>query len=159
MFDLTPIGSVSARYLLDASAWIEKKQSTVSRAYASRSDRCRRETNSKPWKARVTRTVRLGSTRASSNRSCRVRGRKPIDRGQTNVVSNVTRAVLTRSWLSFQVQLVSAQRTELEKRSLELREERARAMAALEEAEERAAALERLGHEAEHRAKLAERER
>ncbi|XP_076375882.1 bicaudal D-related protein homolog isoform X2 [Megalopta genalis] len=58
-----------------------------------------------------------------------------------------------------EVQLVSAQRTELERRSLELREERARAMAALEEAEERAAALERLGHEAEHRAKLAERER
>ncbi|XP_076303798.1 bicaudal D-related protein homolog isoform X2 [Lasioglossum baleicum] len=58
-----------------------------------------------------------------------------------------------------EVQLVSAQRTELERRSLELREERARAMAALEEAEERAAALERLGHEAEHRAQLAERER
>lgn len=58
-----------------------------------------------------------------------------------------------------QVQLVSARRTELEKRSLELREERARAIAALEEAEERAAALERLGHEAEHRARLAERER
>ncbi|XP_043598227.1 bicaudal D-related protein homolog [Bombus pyrosoma] len=58
-----------------------------------------------------------------------------------------------------EVQLVSAQRTELERRSLELREERARAMAALEEAEDRAAALERLGHEAEHRAKLAERER
>lgn len=32
-------------------------------------------------------------------------------------------------------------------------------MAALEEAEDRATALERLGHEAEHRAKLAERER
>ncbi|PBC34356.1 Coiled-coil domain-containing protein [Apis cerana cerana] len=59
----------------------------------------------------------------------------------------------------FQVQLVSAQRAELERRSLELREERARAMAALEEAEDRATALERLGHEAEHRAKLAERER
>ncbi|XP_025986767.1 bicaudal D-related protein homolog [Solenopsis invicta] len=58
-----------------------------------------------------------------------------------------------------EVQLVSAQRTELERRSLELREERARAMAALEEAEERATALERLGHEAEHRARLAERER
>ncbi|XP_003702221.1 bicaudal D-related protein homolog [Megachile rotundata] len=58
-----------------------------------------------------------------------------------------------------EVQLVSAQRTELERRSLELREERARAIAALEEAEERAAALERLGHEAEHRARLAERER
>ncbi|XP_015183987.1 PREDICTED: bicaudal D-related protein homolog isoform X3 [Polistes dominula] len=57
------------------------------------------------------------------------------------------------------VQLVSAQRTELERRSLELREERARAVAALEEAEERAAALERLGHEAEHRARLAEQER
>lgn len=42
---------------------------------------------------------------------------------------------------------------------MELREERARAMAALEEAEDRATALERLGHEAEHRAKLAERER
>lgn len=60
---------------------------------------------------------------------------------------------------AFQVQLVSAQRAELERRSLELREERARAMAALEEAEDRATALERLGHEAEHRAKLAERER
>lgn len=58
-----------------------------------------------------------------------------------------------------EVQLVSAQRAELERRSLELREERARAMAALEEAEDRATALERLGHEAEHRAKLAERER
>ncbi|KAK9305484.1 hypothetical protein QLX08_003499 [Tetragonisca angustula] len=58
-----------------------------------------------------------------------------------------------------EVQLVSAQRTELERRSLELREERARAMAALEEAEDRAAALERLSHEAEHRAKMAERER
>ncbi|XP_011880123.1 PREDICTED: bicaudal D-related protein homolog [Vollenhovia emeryi] len=58
-----------------------------------------------------------------------------------------------------EVQLVSAQRTELERRSLELREERARAMAALEEAEERAAALERLGHEAEHRARMAEQER
>lgn len=58
-----------------------------------------------------------------------------------------------------EVQLVSAQRTELERRSLELREERTRAVAALEEAEERAAALERLGHEAEHRARLAERER
>ncbi|KAI4477508.1 hypothetical protein M0804_012625 [Polistes exclamans] len=58
-----------------------------------------------------------------------------------------------------EVQLVSAQRTELERRSLELREERARAVAALEEAEERAAALERLGHEAEHRARLAEQER
>ncbi|KAL0115338.1 hypothetical protein PUN28_010698 [Cardiocondyla obscurior] len=58
-----------------------------------------------------------------------------------------------------EVQLVSAQRTELERRSLELREERARAIAALEEAEERAAALERLGHEAEHRARMAERER
>ncbi|XP_008545241.1 bicaudal D-related protein homolog [Microplitis demolitor] len=58
-----------------------------------------------------------------------------------------------------EVQLVSAQRTELERRSLELREERARAVAALEEAEERAAALERLSHEAEHRAKAAERER
>ncbi|CAK9826007.1 Bicaudal D-related protein homolog [Anthophora retusa] len=58
-----------------------------------------------------------------------------------------------------EVQLVSAQRTELERRSLELREERARAIAALEEAEERATALERLGHEAEHRAKLAEQER
>lgn len=54
---------------------------------------------------------------------------------------------------------MSAQRTELERRSLELREERARAMAALEEAEDRAAALERLSHEAEHRAKMAERER
>ncbi|XP_029043703.1 bicaudal D-related protein homolog [Osmia bicornis bicornis] len=61
--------------------------------------------------------------------------------------------------LKDEMQLVSAQRTELEKRSLELREERTRAIAALEEAEERAAALERLGHEAEHRAKLAERER
>ncbi|XP_012540093.1 bicaudal D-related protein homolog [Monomorium pharaonis] len=58
-----------------------------------------------------------------------------------------------------EVQFVSAQRTELERRSLELREERARAIAALEEAEERATALERLGHEAEHRARLAERER
>ncbi|XP_011496651.1 PREDICTED: bicaudal D-related protein homolog [Ceratosolen solmsi marchali] len=58
-----------------------------------------------------------------------------------------------------EVQLVSQQRTELERRSLELREERARAMAALEEAEERAMALERLGHEAERRATLAERER
>ncbi|XP_012278988.1 bicaudal D-related protein homolog isoform X2 [Orussus abietinus] len=58
-----------------------------------------------------------------------------------------------------EVQLVSAQRTELERRSLELREERARAVAALEEAEERAAALERLGHEAEHRARVAEHER
>ncbi|XP_011251269.1 bicaudal D-related protein homolog [Camponotus floridanus] len=58
-----------------------------------------------------------------------------------------------------EVQLVSAQRTELERRSLELREERARAIAALEEAEERAAALERLGHEAEHRARIAEQER
>ncbi|XP_071642832.1 bicaudal D-related protein homolog [Temnothorax longispinosus] len=58
-----------------------------------------------------------------------------------------------------EVQLVSAQRTELERRSLELREERARAVAALEEAEERAAALERLGHEAEHRARMAEQER
>ncbi|CAK9819337.1 Bicaudal D-related protein homolog [Anthophora plagiata] len=58
-----------------------------------------------------------------------------------------------------EVQLVSAQRAELERRSLELREERARAIAALEEAEERAAALDRLGHEAEHRAKLAEQER
>lgn len=58
-----------------------------------------------------------------------------------------------------EVQLVSAQRTELERRSLELREERARAIAALEEAEERAAALERLSHEAEHRARIAEQER
>ncbi|CAG5102192.1 Similar to CG17365: Bicaudal D-related protein homolog (Drosophila melanogaster), partial [Cotesia congregata] len=58
-----------------------------------------------------------------------------------------------------EVQLVSAQRTELERRSLELREERARAVSALEEAEERAAALERLSHEAEHRAKAAEQER
>ncbi|KAG7206873.1 hypothetical protein KM043_000773 [Ampulex compressa] len=58
-----------------------------------------------------------------------------------------------------EVQLVSAQRTELERRSLELREERARALAALEEAEERAAALDRLSHEAEHRARMAERER
>lgn len=58
-----------------------------------------------------------------------------------------------------EVQLVSAQRTELERRSLELREERARAIAALEEAEERATALERLGHEAEHRARMAEHER
>lgn len=58
-----------------------------------------------------------------------------------------------------QVQLVSAQRTELERRSLELREERARAVAALEEAEERAQALDRLAHEAERRATLAERER
>lgn len=55
--------------------------------------------------------------------------------------------------------MVSAQRTELERRSLELREERARAVAALEEAEERAAALERLRHEAEHRTRLAEQER
>ena len=54
---------------------------------------------------------------------------------------------------------MSAQRTELERRSLELREERARAIAALEEAEERATALERLGHEAERRAIVAERER
>jgi len=60
---------------------------------------------------------------------------------------------------SLQVQLVSAQRTELERRSLELREERARAIAALEEAEERATAMERLGHEAEHRARMAEQER
>lgn len=58
-----------------------------------------------------------------------------------------------------EVQLVSAQRTELERRSLELREERASAIAALEEAEERATALERLGHEAEHRARVAEQER
>ncbi|KYN21429.1 PREDICTED: bicaudal D-related protein homolog [Trachymyrmex cornetzi] len=58
-----------------------------------------------------------------------------------------------------EVQLVSAQRTELERRSLELREERARAIAALEEAEERATAMERLGHEAEHRARVAEQER
>ncbi|XP_018397838.1 PREDICTED: bicaudal D-related protein homolog [Cyphomyrmex costatus] len=58
-----------------------------------------------------------------------------------------------------EVQLVSAQRTELERRSLELREERARAIAALEEAEERATAVERLGHEAEHRARVAEQER
>ncbi|XP_072746285.1 bicaudal D-related protein homolog isoform X1 [Anoplolepis gracilipes] len=58
-----------------------------------------------------------------------------------------------------EVQLVSAQRTELERRSLELREERARAIAALEEAEERATALERLKHEAEHRARMAEQER
>ncbi|KAF7994973.1 hypothetical protein HCN44_004445 [Aphidius gifuensis] len=58
-----------------------------------------------------------------------------------------------------EVELVSAQRTELERRSLELREERARAMSALEEAEERALALERLAREAEHRAKVAERER
>ncbi|XP_012218950.1 bicaudal D-related protein homolog [Linepithema humile] len=58
-----------------------------------------------------------------------------------------------------EVQLVSAQRTELERRSLELREERARAIAALEEAEERATALERLSHEAEHRARVAEQER
>ncbi|GAB1864887.1 Bicaudal D-related protein-like protein [Camponotus japonicus] len=58
-----------------------------------------------------------------------------------------------------EVQLVSAQRTELERRSLELREERARAIAALEEAEERATALERLSHEAEHRARIAEQER
>ncbi|XP_026671449.1 bicaudal D-related protein homolog [Ceratina calcarata] len=58
-----------------------------------------------------------------------------------------------------EVQLVSAQRSDLERRSLELRQERARAMAALEEAEDRAAALERLSHEAEHRAKLAEHER
>lgn len=57
------------------------------------------------------------------------------------------------------MQLVSAQRTELERRSLELREERARAVAALEEAEERALALERLAYEAEHRAKVAEHER
>uniref|UniRef100_A0ABD2W3U7 Bicaudal D-related protein homolog n=1 Tax=Trichogramma kaykai TaxID=54128 RepID=A0ABD2W3U7_9HYME len=61
--------------------------------------------------------------------------------------------------LKDEVQLVSAQRTELERRSLELREERARAIAALEEAEERAQALERLGHEAERRAIVAERER
>ncbi|OXU24729.1 hypothetical protein TSAR_000090 [Trichomalopsis sarcophagae] len=61
--------------------------------------------------------------------------------------------------LKDEVQLVSAQRTELERRSLELREERARAIAALEEAEERATALERLGHEAERRAIVAERER
>ncbi|XP_058808666.1 bicaudal D-related protein homolog isoform X2 [Phymastichus coffea] len=61
--------------------------------------------------------------------------------------------------LKDEVQLVSAQRTELERRSLELREERARAVAALEEAEERAQALERLGHEAERRAIVAERER
>ncbi|XP_043289876.1 bicaudal D-related protein homolog isoform X2 [Venturia canescens] len=58
-----------------------------------------------------------------------------------------------------EVQLVSAQRTELERRSLELREERARAVAALEEAEERAVALERLSHEADHRARVAEQER
>ncbi|RLU15915.1 hypothetical protein DMN91_011672 [Ooceraea biroi] len=58
-----------------------------------------------------------------------------------------------------EVQLVSAKRTELERRSLELREERARAIAALEEAEERAVALERLSHEAEHRARVAEQER
>ncbi|XP_046738262.1 bicaudal D-related protein homolog [Diprion similis] len=58
-----------------------------------------------------------------------------------------------------EVQIVSAQRTELERRSLELREERARAVAALEEAEERALVLDRLGHEAEHRARKAERER
>ncbi|XP_011054998.1 PREDICTED: bicaudal D-related protein homolog [Acromyrmex echinatior] len=58
-----------------------------------------------------------------------------------------------------EVQLVSAQRTELERRSLELREERTRAIAALEEAEERATAMERLGHEAEHRARVAEQER
>lgn len=57
------------------------------------------------------------------------------------------------------MQLVSAQRTELERRSLELREERTRALAALEEAEERATALERLSHEAEHRARVAEQER
>lgn len=57
------------------------------------------------------------------------------------------------------MELVSAQRTELERRSLELREERARAMSALEEAEERALALERLAREAEHRAKVAERDR
>ncbi|XP_014211805.1 bicaudal D-related protein homolog [Copidosoma floridanum] len=61
--------------------------------------------------------------------------------------------------LKDEVQLVSAQRVELERRSLELREERARAVAALEEAEERAQALERLGHEAERRAIVAERER
>lgn len=55
--------------------------------------------------------------------------------------------------------MVSAKRTELERRSLELREERARAIAALEEAEERSEVLERLGHEAEHRARMAEQER
>lgn len=54
---------------------------------------------------------------------------------------------------------MSAQRTELERRSLELREERARAVAALEEAEERAVALERLSREADHRARAAEQER
>ncbi|XP_076176676.1 bicaudal D-related protein homolog [Ptiloglossa arizonensis] len=75
--------------------------------------------------------------------------------GNTTLQDHVSSLEVLRD----EVQLVSAQRTELEKRSLELREERARAMAALEEAEERAAALERLGHEAEHRAKLAERER
>ncbi|XP_043502613.1 bicaudal D-related protein homolog isoform X3 [Polistes fuscatus] len=57
------------------------------------------------------------------------------------------------------LEILRDERTELERRSLELREERARAVAALEEAEERAAALERLGHEAEHRARLAEQER